>query len=50
VEGIISREKALEMALDENKPRLEALRWYCDIIGVDLLQSIKVINDIPKLY
>jgi glucosamine--fructose-6-phosphate aminotransferase (isomerizing) len=50
LEGIISREKALELALEENKPRLEALRWYCDIIGVDLLQSIKVINDIPKLY
>ena len=50
LEGIISREKALEMALDENKPRLHALRWYCDTIGVDIEAAIKVINNIPKLY
>jgi glucosamine--fructose-6-phosphate aminotransferase (isomerizing) len=50
LEGIISREKALEMALDENKPRLQALRWYCDTIGIDMEKAIKTINKIPKLY
>jgi glucosamine--fructose-6-phosphate aminotransferase (isomerizing) len=50
LEGIISREKALEMALDENKPRLQAFRWYCDTIGVDMEKTIRSINAIPKLY
>jgi hypothetical protein len=49
-EGQITREKALELANEENKPRIEGLRWYCDIIGVDLKKAILAINKIPKLY
>ena len=49
-EGRLTREKALELVNEENKPRVEALRWYCDIIEVDLPKAVKAINNIPKLY
>jgi hypothetical protein len=50
LEGVITREEALKKAYDENKPRHEALKWYCDTIHIDLEKAIKVINAIPKLY
>jgi asparagine synthetase B (glutamine-hydrolysing) len=49
-EGIIDREKALMLVLNENKPRYESLKWYCDTIGIDLEFAITQINKIPKLY
>jgi hypothetical protein len=49
-EGKLTREKALELVNEENKPRYEAIRWYCDTIGVDLEKAITEINNIPKLY
>lgn len=50
LEGVITRERALEMAMEENKPRYESLKWYFDTIGVDLERAIKVVNSMPKLY
>jgi asparagine synthetase B (glutamine-hydrolysing) len=49
-EGTLTREKAMELAAIENKPRIESFLWYCETIGVDPEYAIKVINDIPKLY
>lgn len=49
-EGTLSREKALELVNQENKPRIESFLWYCETIGVDPEYAIKVINNIPKLY
>jgi asparagine synthetase B (glutamine-hydrolysing) len=49
-EGIRTRDEALKMALEENEPRLESLRWYCDTIGVDLERAINIINSMPRLY
>ena len=49
-EGMISREEALELSRDENKPRYESMRWYLEIIGLDYDSTIKAINNIPKLY
>ncbi|MBD3311253.1 MAG: hypothetical protein GF349_01995 [Candidatus Magasanikbacteria bacterium] len=49
-EGIISREEALELADRDNQPRLESIKWYCDTIGIDFKESLKIINLIPKLY
>lgn len=48
--GKMTRETALEKTYKENAPRLESLQWYCDIIGVDLENAIKTINNMPKLY
>lgn len=49
-EGKIDRESALREVAEENRPRAESFKWYCDVIGVDALEALKVINAIPRLY
>ncbi len=49
-EGMMTRERALELINEENRPRYETLRWYLDIIGLDFERVIKVVNKIPKHY
>ncbi len=49
-EGMISREYALDIALKENFPRYQSLRWYLEIIGLDFSMVIKKVNSIKKLY
>ena len=48
-EGILTRDDAIRIAAEENRPRWKSIRWYCDIIGVDFEQAISTINRIPKL-
>jgi hypothetical protein len=47
---MMTRERALELINEENRPRYETLRWYLDIIGLDFERVIKVVNKIPKHY
>lgn len=49
-EGLISRQEGLNLIKEENKPRYEAIKWYCDTIGIDFAETIEIINSIPKLY
>ena len=49
-EGMITREEALDLVNDENKPRYDSLRWYLEIVGVDYDNAISIINKLPKLY
>lgn len=49
-EGMISREEAMRLVSIENAPRYEGIKWYLDIIGLDFEDTIKTINNIPKLY
>lgn len=49
-EGMLTREEALQLVTEENKPRYESLKWYLEIIGLDFETVIKRINQIPKLY
>jgi glutamine---fructose-6-phosphate transaminase (isomerizing) len=49
-EGILSREKALEITVKENTPRYESIKWYLDTIGLDFESTINIINKIPKLF
>lgn len=49
-EGDLTREEALEMVMDENRPRYPNIKWYLDAVGVDFAEAIKVVNAIPKLY
>ena len=49
-EGMISRDKALELIYEENKPRYNSLKWYLEILGLDFETVIKRINEIPRLY
>lgn len=49
-EGMITREKALELVYEENKPRYNSLKWYFEIVGLDYESVINKINSIPRLY
>lgn len=49
-EGLVSREEALRILQKENTPRWKSIKWYCDTIGIDFKNTIKRINQIPKLY
>lgn len=49
-EGQISREKALELLKEENKPRYQNIKWYLDTLNLNFRDVIKVVNDIPKKY
>lgn len=49
-EGVIKREDALKLSEAENKPRYESMQWYADTIGLDLEESLKIINKAPKLF
>lgn len=49
-EGLITREKALILIEEENKPRIDSFKWYCDTVGIDAIDILKVIHKIPKIY
>jgi hypothetical protein len=49
-EGMITREDALKLVYEENKPRFETIRWYLEILGIDFQEAIQKINGIPKLF
>lgn len=49
-EGEITRERALELVQEENRPRYQNIRWYLDALGMDFTEVIKIINTIPRLY
>jgi glucosamine--fructose-6-phosphate aminotransferase (isomerizing) len=48
-EGDLTREEALVLVEDENRPRYPNIKWYLDAIGMDFDKVIPVINAIPKL-
>lgn len=49
-EGMLTREDALRYIERDNQPRYESIQWYCDIVGIDFEQAVRIINDAPKLY
>jgi glucosamine--fructose-6-phosphate aminotransferase (isomerizing) len=49
-EGDLTREEALLLVEDENRPRYPNIKWYLDAIGMDFDKVIPVINAIPRLY
>lgn len=49
-EGDLTRDEALVLVEDENRPRYPNIKWYLDAIGMDFADVIPVINRIPKLY
>jgi hypothetical protein len=48
-EGQITRDEAIVLVEDENRPRYQNIRWYLDTLGFDFADTIKIINSIPKL-
>ena len=49
-EGQISRDEALKLVQDENKPRYPNLQWYLDTVGLDFESVISRINSLPRNY
>ncbi|WP_222837395.1 hypothetical protein [Candidatus Williamhamiltonella defendens] len=49
-EGSMTRDKALDLVKDENRPRYQNIRWYLDTLGMDFEKVINVVNSIPKFY
>jgi len=49
-EGQITREEALVLVEDENRPRYQNIRWYLDALGMDFKEVIRTVNSIPRLY
>jgi glucosamine--fructose-6-phosphate aminotransferase (isomerizing) len=49
-EGQLTREEALILIEDENRPRYQNIRWYLDSLNMNFVDVIKVVNDIPRLY
>lgn len=49
-EGEIDRDTALQRVKEDNAPRYESIKWYCDIIGIDFKNTLSAILNIPKLY
>jgi glutamine---fructose-6-phosphate transaminase (isomerizing) len=48
-EGQLTRDNALKLVEDENRPRYQNIRWYLDTLGLDFEETIKIVNAIPKL-
>jgi hypothetical protein len=49
-EGMLQRQEALAMVERENRPRWNSLQWYASVIGFNLVETLMVINNAPKLY
>ena len=49
-EGQLTREEAITLVEDENRPRYQNIRWYLDSLNMDYEDVIKAINAIPRLY
>ncbi len=49
-EGQITREEAMALVKQENRPRYANIKWYLDALGLDFADTIKTVNAIPRLY
>lgn len=49
-EGVITRDEAMHLVRTENQPRIDSIREYCGLIGVDFDIAMRVIDNVPKLY
>jgi glucosamine--fructose-6-phosphate aminotransferase (isomerizing) len=49
-QGKISRKHAMNLSIDENKPRFESINEYLCIIGLDFFETLKKIDNAQKKY
>ena len=49
-EGMLTREEALHLVYQDNEPRFDSLKWYFDVLNIDMVEVLKRINKMPKLY
>lgn len=48
-EGNITRDEALALIAEENRPRYQNIKWYLDAIGLDYGTTIERVNSVPHL-
>jgi hypothetical protein len=48
--GTLTRDAALRIVEEENRPRWASLDWYCRTIGVELEHAMRTIQAMPKRY
>lgn len=48
--GTLTRDEALRIVEEENRPRWASLDWYCRTIGVDLERAVRAIQAMPKHF
>jgi glutamine---fructose-6-phosphate transaminase (isomerizing) len=46
--GLMTRDRALELLQEENKPRYAAMQEYANLVGFSLDEALVIINNIPK--
>lgn len=49
-EGQLTRDAALILIADENRPRYKNIRWYLDAVGLDYSDVIRRVNSIESMY
>lgn len=49
-EGILSRDRALELVMAENTPQYENLKWYFDTLELDGDDVLSVVDGMDRLY
>ena len=47
---MLTREEALELAYQDNRPRFDSIKWYFDTIGISMYDALERVNQIPRLY
>jgi glutamine---fructose-6-phosphate transaminase (isomerizing) len=48
--GQLTRDEALAIIAEENRPRWTSLDWYCRTIGIDLESAMRTILAMPKQF
>jgi hypothetical protein len=49
-EGLIDRQRALDIAEERNRPRFDSIYGYCEIIGIDFENTLDQINAVSRRY
>lgn len=49
-EEMLTREEALMTVQEENRPRFDSIKWYCNTIGINFTIALNTINQIRPLY
>lgn len=49
-EGVITRDQAIRLVQEENKPRYKAIEGYLSLVGLDFEKTMSILNSLPKYY
>lgn len=49
-EGMLTRDEALILVKQDNEPKMELLKYFASVVGLNLDDTLCRINNIPKLY